>query len=87
MGLLDVWYLIIVFACLVYQCMNVAKKSGNLIGTYVAVGVACYMGFQSFINIAVATGTHAEHRTAPAILISYGLSSLMSASIAIGMDT
>ena len=76
--------LIIVFACLVYQCMNVAKKSGNLIGTYVAVGVACYMGFQSFINIAVATGTM-PNTGQPLPFISYGLSSLMSASIAIGM--
>ena len=55
------------FACLVYQCMNVAKKSGNLIGTYVAVGVACYMGFQSFINIAVATGTMPNTGQPPAI--------------------
>ena len=76
--------LIIVFVCLVYQCMNVAKKSGNLIGTYVAVGVACYMGFQSFINIAVATGTM-PNTGQPLPFISYGLSSLMSASIAIGM--
>ena len=70
--------LIIVFACLVYQCMNVAKKSGNLIGTYVAVGVACY------INIAVAPGTM-PNTGQPLPFISYGLSSLMSASIAIGM--
>ena len=76
--------LIVIFACLVYQCMNVAKKSGNLIGTYVAVGVACYMGFQSFINIAVATGTM-PNTGQPLPFISYGLSSLMSASIAIGM--
>ena len=59
--------LIIVFACLVYQCMNVAKKSGNLIGTYVAVGVACYMGFQSFYQHCSCYRNHAEHRTAPAI--------------------
>ena len=56
----------------------------NLIGTYVAVGVACYMGFQSFINIAVATGTM-PNTGQPLPFISYGLSSLMSASIAIGM--
>ena len=76
--------LIIVFACLVYQCMNVAKKSGNLIGTYVAVGVACYMGFQSFINIAVATGTM-PNTGQPLPFISYGGTSVVFLLLEMGL--
>ena len=76
--------LIIVFACLVYQCMNVAKKSGNLIGTYVAVGVACYMGFQSFINIAVATGTM-PNTGQPLPFISYGGTSVVFLLLGMGL--
>lgn len=73
-----------VLALLVYQCIQTAKKAGNLIGCYVAAGVAGYMGFQSFINIAVATGTM-PNTGQPLPFISYGISSLMSASIAIGL--
>ena len=64
--------------------MNVAKKSGNLIGTYVAVGVACYMGFQSFINIAVATGTM-PNTGQPLPFISYGGTSVMFLLIEMGL--
>ncbi|MCI5622481.1 rod shape-determining protein RodA [Anaerostipes sp. 494a] len=69
---------------LVLQCIGIARKADNLIGMYVATGVASYMGFQSFINIGVATGT-LPNTGLPLPFISYGLSSILSASIGIGL--
>lgn len=75
---------IAVLLILVFQCVQVARKADNQIGCYVAVGIASYMGFQSFINIGVATGT-LPNTGLPLPFISYGLSSLLSASIGIGL--
>ncbi|MBU5458973.1 FtsW/RodA/SpoVE family cell cycle protein [Anaerostipes sp. MSJ-23] len=73
-----------VLMLLVVQCIQVARKADSLLGTYVATGIAAYMGFQSFINIGVATGT-TPNTGLPLPFISYGLSSVLSASIGIGL--
>jgi rod shape determining protein RodA len=83
-GFVGCLIVIAVLLLLVFQCIQVAKKADNPLGYYVAVGIASYMGFQSFINIGVATGT-LPNTGLPLPFISYGLSSILSASIGIGL--
>ena len=75
---------LVVIGLLVLLVAHVARKADNGAAKMVAVGVSAYMGFQSFINIGVATGT-LPNTGLPLPFISYGLSSLLSASIAIGL--
>ena len=49
-----------------------------------AAGVACLIGYQSFINIGVATAL-LPNTGIPLPFISYGLSSLVSLSLGLGM--
>ena len=75
---------IIVLLVLVMQCIQIARKADNREGMLVAIGIASYMGFQSFINIGVATGVM-PNTGLPLPFISYGLSSVLSACICIGL--
>lgn len=83
-GFVGCLVVIAVLLLMVCQCIQVARKSDNLLGYYVATGIASYMGFQSFINIGVATGA-LPNTGLPLPFISYGLSSILSASIGIGL--
>ena len=74
---------ILVLLALVMQCIQVARKAHNREGMLVAVGIASYMGFQSFINIGVATGVM-PNTGLPLPFISYGLTSLLSLFIGMG---
>lgn len=77
--------LVIVFLFLVViQCIRVARKANDNLGIYIATGVATLMGFQTFINIGVATSI-LPNTGIPLPFISYGLSSLVSCCAAIGL--
>lgn len=76
--------LIVLLALLVVQCIMVAKRANDLNGKLIATGVAALIAFQSFINIGVATGT-LPNTGLPLPLISYGLSSVLSIMIGMGM--
>lgn len=69
---------------LVVQCLLVAKKAKNTAGMLIATGMAALIGFQSFINIGVATKL-LPNTGLPLPFISYGLSSLVSISIGMGL--
>ncbi|MGL5260126.1 MAG: FtsW/RodA/SpoVE family cell cycle protein [Lachnospiraceae bacterium] len=66
------------------NCLMIAKKSKDLAGTIIATGVASIVGFQGFINIAVATGLMPTTGI-PLPFVSYGVTSLVSLYIAIGI--
>ena len=77
--------LIIVILCLiVVQCIRTARKANDTTGMLIATGVATLIGFQSFINIGVATSL-LPNTGIPLPFISYGLSSLVSSCAAIGL--
>lgn len=76
--------LIALLASLAVQCLLVAKKANDTSGKLIASGVAALIAFQSFINIGVATGT-LPNTGLPLPLISYGLSSVLSIMIGMGM--
>lgn len=65
------------------ECVNVARKAKDLAGTCIASGMAALIGFQSFVNIAVATGIF-PNTGVPLPFVSYGLTSLVSIFIGIG---
>lgn len=74
---------VILLFAIVLECLNVARKSKDIAGTCIASGMAALIGFQSFVNIAVATGLF-PNTGVPLPFVSYGLTSLVSLYIGMG---
>lgn len=74
---------IILIFLIVLECLNVARKAKDLAGRCIASGMAGLIGFQSFVNIAVATGLF-PNTGVPLPFVSYGLTSLVSIYIGMG---
>ena len=69
---------------IVVQCIRTARKASDNMGMLIATGVATLIGFQSFVNIGVATSL-LPNTGIPLPFISYGLSSLVSSCAGIGL--
>ncbi len=69
---------------IVIECLKTAYRARNISGRLIAVGMAALIGFQSFINIGVATEI-LPNTGLPLPFLSYGLTSLWSCMIGIGM--
>ena len=69
---------------IVIQCILIAWKSVDTAGRIIGTGVAAQIGIQSFINISVATGIM-PNTGIPLPFVSYGLTSLVSFMIGIGL--
>lgn len=76
--------IIILMLLLVLECISIARKAIDREGMLIASGIAAWMGFQSFINMGVATGI-LPNTGIPLPFISYGLSSLVSSCGAMGL--
>ena len=74
----------LLIALIVYECLIMAAKTKDMAGRLLCVGMAALLAFQSFSNIAVATGVF-PNTGLPLPFISYGVSSLMSMYIGIGI--
>lgn len=72
------------FLLLVFECLRMAGKARDLSGRLICTGMAALVGFQSFTNIAVATGIF-PNTGLPLPFISYGVSSLVSLYIGVGV--
>lgn len=68
---------------IVIQCILVGIKAQDLAGQIICCGVAALIGFQSFINIGVATGV-LPNTGIPLPFVSYGLTSLVCMYASIG---
>lgn len=66
------------------QCIKVGRKAKNDAGMLIATGVGALICIQSFINIGVATSI-LPNTGLPLPFISYGLSSLLSTMIGMGL--
>ena len=75
---------IIMIALIVFECLIMAAKAKDMAGRLLCVGMAALLAFQSFSNIAVATGVF-PNTGLPLPFISYGVSSLLSMYIGIGL--
>ena len=75
---------IILVLFIVLECINIARQSKDLAGSVIACGMASLIGFQSFLNISVATGV-LPNTGIPFPFVSYGLTSLVSLFSGIGI--
>ena len=76
--------LIALILLIVLQCIRVARRAKDTLGMLIASSVGCLIGYQSFINIGVATAL-LPNTGIPLPFISYGMSSLLSLSIGLGL--
>ncbi len=74
---------IVLLLLITLECLMTARKAKDLAGTLIASGMATLIGFQSFINISVATGV-LPNTGIPLPFVSYGLTSLLSLYIGMG---
>ncbi|MBQ8167062.1 MAG: rod shape-determining protein RodA [Lachnospiraceae bacterium] len=84
LGFVGSVFIVAILLLLVLQCISVGRKAKDLKGMLIASGVACLIGYQSFINIGVATGL-LPNTGIPLPFISYGLSSLVSVCAGMGI--
>lgn len=84
LGFIGSIILIVILGLIVVQCIRTARKASDDMGMFIATGVAVLIGFQTFINIGVATAL-LPNTGIPLPFISYGLSSLVSSCAGIGL--
>lgn len=84
LGFIRCVVVILIYALLVYECLWIAGRAKDTAGRLVATGMAALLAFQSFANIAVATGIF-PNTGLPLPFISSGLSSLLSMFIGMGI--
>lgn len=69
---------------IVIQCLLIGMRAPDIGGKLICCGIASQIGIQSFINISVATGLF-PNTGIPLPFVSYGMSSLVSMYIGIGI--
>ncbi len=75
---------VILLTLITLECIFVARRACDIEGKLICTGVAAIVGFQSFFNISVATGLM-PNTGLPLPFVSYGLTSLMSLFIGMGV--
>lgn len=83
-GFIGCCLIILIYAVVIYICLRTAKLAPDYLGMLIAVGVASMFMFQVFINIGVAS-SFLPNTGIPLPFISYGLSSMISSMIAVGL--
>ena len=84
LGFICCLIVIILLLLIVFECILIAKNAKDLGGRLICCGMAALIGFQSFINICVTTGLM-PNTGLPLPFVSYGLTSIMSLFIGLGM--
>ncbi len=84
LGFIGCTVVILLIALVVYECLIMAARAKDMSGRLLCVGLATLLAFQSFANIAVATGIF-PNTGLPLPFISYGVSSLMSICFGVGI--
>jgi rod shape determining protein RodA len=75
---------LILLLLIVIECILIGRKAKDLPGQLICGGVAVWIGFQTFVNICVVTGMM-PNTGLPLPFVSYGLTSLVSLFIGIGL--
>lgn len=76
--------IVLLLFLITYECIRMGQRAKDLSGTLICIGIGSYIAVQSFINIGVATGLLPNTGT-PLPFVSYGLSSLLSMFIGMGL--
>lgn len=84
LGFIGCVAVIALYALLVYECLWIASRAKDTAGRLICTGMAALLAFQSFANIAVATGIF-PNTGLPLPFISSGISSLLSMFIGMGI--
>lgn len=84
LGFIGCLVVIILLLLIVFECILIAKNAKDLGGRLICCGMVALIGFQSFINICVTTGLM-PNTGLPLPFVSYGLTSIMSLFIGLGM--
>lgn len=84
LGFIGSVFIVAIILLIVLQCISVGRKAKDLKGMLIASGIGCLIGYQSFINIGVASGL-LPNTGIPLPFISYGLSSLISICAGLGI--
>ena len=84
MGFLGSLLVIGLLAFIIFECFLTAARAKDLTGRLICTGVMSLIAFQSFTNIAVVTGIF-PNTGLPLPFISYGVTSLVSMYIGIGL--
>ncbi len=84
MGFAGTMAVLVLFLLLVYECLIMAYRAKDLSGRLICVGMGTLLAFQSFANIAVATAIF-PNTGLPLPLVSYGVSSLLSIYLGMGV--
>ena len=74
---------VILLMLIAIRCYFIARAAKDTAGVVIATGVGTWIGFQGFMNIAVATGI-LPNTGIPLPFVSYGLTSLLSLYIGVG---
>lgn len=83
-GFIGTFIILLIYAAIIIKCLKVAYYAVDYLGMLIASGVACMIMFQVFVNIGVVTAI-LPNTGLPLPFLSYGLSSLISSMIAIGL--
>lgn len=83
-GFIGCCFILLIYAVIIYICLMTAKKAPDYLGMLISVGIASMFMFQVFINIGVASSL-LPNTGIPLPFISYGLSSMISSMIAVGL--
>ena len=83
LGFVGSCVVVLLLLLITLECLKLARRAKDMAGTLICVGIAANVGFQSFINISVATGIFPTTGI-PLPFVSYGLTSLVSLYIGFG---
>ena len=83
-GFLGCSLVVLILFLISVECIRMALRAKDTAGKLICTGVASIVALQSFLNICVATGI-APNTGTPLPFMSYGLTSLVSLYIGMGM--
>ncbi|NFA59578.1 rod shape-determining protein RodA [Clostridium sporogenes] len=84
LGFMGSMILVLLFLIIVLRCISIAKSAKDNLGSYICVGVASMLMFQTFVNIGMCIGIMPVTGI-PLPFISYGGSSLVTNFVAMGL--
>lgn len=84
LGFIGVIVLILLYAIMLYKCINIAREAKDDFGAYLATGITFMMAFHIFLNIAMAIGL-APVTGKPLPFVSYGGTFMLTNMMAIGI--
>lgn len=76
--------IVLLLLAISFECIRMSLRAKDLSGRILCCGIGALVAFQSFINICVATGM-APNTGTPLPFVSYGLTSLVSLYIGMGV--